>query len=508
MRLAREQLFAEGAIEVKGKRILASAVALALATAPVLAEAPSTSPDTSAEIRDLKARLEQLEAQQRDSERRQADAARQQQEQAATQAVTKDAASHDNLLDLSGVTAGYNTDTHRFFLGTDDGNFMLRPWLHMQFRDVTMWRQNYKAASKDDQVDNGFEMRRMRFGVDGNVISPDLTYFFNWATSRTSGNATVKNGSTTVGTVSNSLGGVPLLEEAWVKYRFHETPFYVWGGQIKDPVYHDQIVSSRYQHGTERSLTGDVFTNGDAFTEGVAVIYDPATFLRATAGVNHGMRSANTNFLDYPNNGSYNAFNYGAVGRVEYKVMGRWQDYGQIGAVENKEPLLVLGAGGDYSERGHAGQTVGAADAMFANPEGLSLFGAFLDRYTNHNFGIYTQSPTGASIIGNPDSTVLNRATNEYSLVGEIGYIFNKTIEPYGRFEYMHLQGTPAGSHNWVQEITGGVNWYFSGYRSKLTFEGKYLPHGIPIDDGPSDVLASPNGRGEFVFTAQYQLLL
>lgn len=468
---------------------------------------PTSQPatDTQAQIKALRARLDELEARQQDEAQKRQQAAAAAEEAQTRHDLQKDASEHSKLLDSEGFTAGY-TD-NRFTIQSADGKFSFRPWMHMQFRDVTMDRQNFKAPG-NDQIDNGFEMRRLRWGIDGNMFGKDLTYFFNWATSRTSGNTNVVNGTgAKIGTVSNSLGGVPLLEEAWAKYRFHDTPFYLWGGQIKDPVFHDNIVSSRYQHGTERSLTGDVFTNGDAFTEGVALIYDPNTFIRVTGGVNHGMRSANTNFLDYPDNGSYNQFNYGVVGRAEYKVMGRWADYGQVGAVDNKEPLLVFGLGADYSERGHAGQTVAAADAMYADPSGLSFFGAVLDRYTTHNFGAYTQSPTGASII-TPDPAVAGKPTNEYSFLGEVGYIFNHTWEPYARYEYMHLEGTAAGSRNYVQEITAGLNYYLHGYRAKMTFEGKYLPNGIPFDDGPSDVLASPNGRGEFVFTAQFQLLI
>ncbi|MDB5333208.1 MAG: hypothetical protein JWP03_4359, partial [Phycisphaerales bacterium] len=33
-------------------------------------------------------------------------------------------------------------------------------------------------------------------------------------------------------------------------------------------------------------------------------------------------------------------------------------------------------------------------------------------------------------------------------------------------------------------------------------------PNGIPIDDTPNDVLLSGGGHGEFVFIAQFQLLL
>jgi hypothetical protein len=401
---------------------------------------------------------------------------------------------------LAGFTAGFAND--RFEIQSVDGNYLLHPWMHLQVRDVTSVRQDYKVNGKDE-TDNGFEIRRLRFGFDGNVITPNLTYFFNWATVRANGTATVTNGGKTVGTVSNNLGGAPLLEEGWFKYYDPNTSFFIRAGQIKDPVYHESITSSRYQQATERSLTADLFYNGDTFAEGATIGYDPHKSFRAEGGVDHGLRSANTNFLDYPNT---NAYNYGVVGRAEYKVMGRWQDY-NMGAFGVKEPLLVVGTGSEYSERGHAGQTVADVDVMYADQNGLSLFGSFNDRYTTHNFGIATQSATGASIVAAP-ADVLNKHTNEYSIVGQAGYLMFDHLEPYGRFEYIHLAGTPDGSHTYVPAITGGANYYFAGHRAKFTVQGTYLPNGIPIDDTPNDVLANPDKRGEFVGEVQFQLLL
>jgi hypothetical protein len=399
-----------------------------------------------------------------------------------------------------GVTAGYIDN--RFTIQSSDGAFVFRPWLHMQLRDVTSVRQDFKVGGADE-TDNGFELRRLRYGFDGNLFGPDLSYFFNWATVRASGTATVTNNGKTVGSVSNNLGGAPLLEEAWVKYSIPSTPFFIHAGQIKDPVYHESIVSSRYQLTSERSLISDIFFNGDTFTEAATVGYDPKDWFRAEAGVDHGLRSANTNFLDYPNS---NAFNYGVVGRAEYKVMGRWQDY-QMGGWGVKEPLLVFGVGTEYSERGHAGQTVADADVMYADPTGWSAYGGFTDRYTNHNFGIALQSPTGANIAA-PPAAVLNTATNEYGLEANLAYLINGHLEPFGRFEYMHLAGTPKGSCTYIPAITTGANYYFYGHRCKLTVQGTYLPNGIPIDDTPNDILANPSKHGEFMGEVQLQVLL
>ena len=480
---------------------------IAVTSGRVWAASPATQPDVGQlieEVRQLRSEVQELKAERVPtaapvsitSPPRPAESIDE-----TTAAVESDASQHSYLFDSgTDFMSGFTLD--RFTLQSSDGNFVMRPWLHMQFRDATLVRKDFKPDGEDD-TSNGFEMRRVRFGIDGNMFGPNLTYFFNWATVRASGTSNVTNAAgVKIGTVSNNLGGVPLLEEAWAKYRLDDTPFYLKAGQIKDPVLHDQIVSSRYQQGEERSLTADIFLNGDSFTEGATVIYDPKSWIRTETGVNHGMRSANTNFFDYP---STNAFNYGVAGRAEFKAMGRWQDY-NMSAVGVKEPLLVFAVGSDYSERGHAGQTVVVADAMYADQKGLSLYGAVVDRYTTHNFGIYTQSPTGAS-IGTPDPAVAGRHTNEYSFVGEAGYLIQQHWEPFGRYEYFKLQGTAAGSENYIQAITGGVNYYFYGHRAKLTGQATFLPNGIPIDDGPNDVYTN-NGNGEFLFDAQFQLLL
>ena len=480
--------------------LLAAVVAVSVAAMGNWAladEAATQGADVGKELSALRARIDQLEHQQKDQQIK----ADEEKRQATTDGVLKDADHRSQLFDTVGISAGYKD--HRFFIGSDDGKFVFRPWLHLQFRDVTLDRQNFKANG-DNDIENGFEVRRMKLGFDGTMFTPDISYMFNWATSRANGSSNVTGTSgSKIGTVSNNLGGVPILEEAWMKYNFHNTPWYIKAGQIKDPLLHDQIVSSRYQQSAERSITADIFANGDAFTEGVTAIYDPKGWFRTEAGVTHGLRSANTNFFAPATNG----FNYGVAGRAEFKLMGNWKDYGQVGGVEIKDPLMVVGVGADYSERGHAGQTVMVVDGTYAQPNGINLYGAFVDRYTNHNFGIASQTGTGAS-FGTPAASVANHATNEYSVLGEVGYVFNNSVEPFARYEYMRLQGTPTGSQNYVHVITAGANFFFQGNRLKLTPEVIYVPRGIPIDDGASDTFTSNKNRGEIIGEIQLQLLI
>ena len=169
--------------------------------------------------------------------------------------------------------------------------------------------------------------------------------------------------------------------------------------------------------------------------------------------------------------------------------------------------LLVIGVGADYSERGHASQIVGAVDATYIHPNGLSIYGAFLDRYTNHNFGFYSPSSTGASITA-PPASVLNKPTNEYAAVIQAGYLINQHVEPFARFEYLKLLGTAAGSKKYIPVVAAGANYYFHGHSLKLTGQVTYLPTGLPVDDTGNDLLASPSGKGEVVGIVQVQFAL
>src|SRR5262249_25403869 len=66
----------------------------------------------------------------------------------------------DNVDD---VTAGFLSD--RFTIQSADQKFVFRPWMHFQFRYAVLTRQNFKPDGSD-QTDDGFELRRMRFGFD------------------------------------------------------------------------------------------------------------------------------------------------------------------------------------------------------------------------------------------------------------------------------------------------------------------------------------------------------
>jgi len=451
----------------------------------------------------LETEVHQLKAQQQSQQQLLQKAQTPEADSAATlQQIQADADRHSQFLDTAGILdAGYAN--RRFFIQSDDGNFVLRPWIHIQIRDSTNWRQNFFTNPNGDNTQNGFEIRRARFGFDGNMFTPDFTYFINWATNRENSTLTVTNSAgATVGTTTSPVGGVPVLEEAWVKYNFHDTPWYVHVGQMHDPLDHENIVGSKYR-APEASLQGDIFGNTDTFTQAATIIFDNKGPVRVEGGVTDGIRAANTNFEDSPNNGI--AYDGGVAGRVEWKLMGNWKDYDQLTAYGDKRDLLVLGSGYDYSYAGGGyNQLSHTLDLQYGSPSGLFAYLCYFGRFTEHNRGIPNTSSVSASFVSpTPD---LGKDTYEPSVDVEVAYLFGH-LEPFARYEYMYLRGTAAGSQNNVHDISLGVNYYFYGHNLKFTGMASYLPNGIPINDDSSDVLIS-NRKAELIFITQLQLLL
>jgi hypothetical protein len=416
--------------------------------------------------------------------------------------IHADAVKHSDMMSSIGLNAGYAN--RRFFIQSEDGNFVLRPWIHLQLRYSTSIRDDFFPDGSSN-TQSGFEVRRARLGFDGVLFTPDLSYLVNWATNRENSTLTVTNSAgQVIGTTTSPVGGEPVLEEAWVKYNLHDTPWFIHVGQMHDPLDHENMVGSKYR-APEASLQGDIFGNTDTFTQAATVQYAGTNKpIRFEGGVTDGIRAANTNFEDSPNNGI--AYDGGVAGRIEWKLMGNWKDYDQLTAWGNSANLLVLGTGLDYSYAGGGDNTISQTlDLQYGGTNGFFAYICYFGRYTEHNRGIPNTSSVSASFV--TPTPQLGKDTYEPSVDAEFAYLIGKHFEPFVRYEYMFLQGTPPGSQNDVTDISLGFNYYFFGHNVMFTQQFMYLPTGIPINDDSSDVLIS-NGKAEFIFISQLQLLI
>jgi hypothetical protein len=411
-------------------------------------------------------------------------------DKASADAVQADADRRSNLLAPEGFTAGYTNE--RFLIQSSDGRYVLHPWLQLQFRDVTTYRDDAQHNGRDSDTQNGFEIRRLKFGFDGNAVTPDLTYLLQFAVDRKT--------------------GILSLEQAFGKYRLPNTGgLYLKGGQYKEPLDHEQLLASRYLTAVDRTLTNDLFTNSEGFVQGVSIGFDNGGALRGEFAFTDGQRSANTNFQDF----STTPADWGVAGRAEYKFFGNWADYDRTtGAYDSKSDFLVAGAGADYTEAGDTSSFVHVIDANYGNTRGLGLYGAYTGRSFNH--------AAIGSIGSNGGTTGKTIGTDGYdwSFRGQVSYAIDTHWEPYAQYEYIHLDHSnlPAGARNDIQVLRAGVNYYFHGTQARLTFDVNYLPDGSPVSDDGIGLLAtgaatkttgiSHGGGNEVIVRAQFQIAL
>jgi hypothetical protein len=393
-----------------------------------------------------------------------------------TREVLADADKRSQLLDAQSFTAGYKDG---FFIRTLDGTFAFHPWIQLQFRNETNFRKDV-AGSDDNDLENGFELRRVKLGFDGNVFSPNLLYGFVWATDRHNGGL--------------------VLEEAWGKYRLNDS-FAMKAGQYKGPFAHESLVSSKKLMAAERTLLTDQFTGGDNFLQGVSFIYNDQLKkgpIRAEGAFTDGIKSdANENFQDFPANHA----DFGLEGRVEYFVMGAQKDYDDFEAFNTRQDLLVVGGALDWTEAGNTDFFLQTVDAQYENRNGLGLYGAFYGRYTQN-------APAGVNPAP-PAVAPTDKDLYDWGFIAQGGYLIQQRWEPFARYSFIDFDsdGLGDGVENQVHEITVGLNYFVYGHNAKFTLDATWLPNGSPVADDGAGILSN-DGNSEFILRAQFQLVI
>jgi len=420
------------------RKIFVPALAGVLGMSAIASAAEPTATQLREQIDALQGKVAKIEA-------REASAASQ---QATMNTVLTDAERRSQLLQSGGMVAGYDKD---FFLASSNGAFKLVPYFQFQFRSVTNWADQAQADG-DENIENGFEVRRMKFGMKGNAFSKDLTYDFNLAVSRSSGS--------------------PTLEKAFVQYKFADD-MAVRAGQWKENVFHEESISSSKQMAADRSLVNEELGGGVTdYVQGVALIYTGTDTLRGEIAFTDGANSDNTNYEDTT------GANYGGYIRAEYKVMGDWKNYDDFSSMKTEKDLLVIGAGLDYTEGGSDHTVLHTIDAQWESGQ-VGLYGAFLGAWSED---------------GEDDSY-------NWGAVLQASYLVDANWELFGRFSYLDVEGDTDE----LYEITAGANYYFYGHNAKATLDFVVLPEGSPSDSGLGYIASDDL---QVVIRGQFQLAL
>src|SRR5688500_4179067 len=331
--------------------LMAAVVALGAVTGWAAAAAAAEPTQQDAKIAQLEAKIAALEAKQASNSQDLAN---------TIDSVLRDAERRSASLMQANtdMSAGYDSG---FFIRSGD-NFVMRPGAQFQFRYVANSRDD--VGGDDSDIEDGFEVRRMKLALEGTVISRELTYKFEWGTDRSSGNM--------------------VLEDAFGRWMFAD----MWGtriGQFKVPVHHEELASSKRFLAVDRSLVNEILGGGVTDrSQGASLIYgnyknDNPLYVEVM--FHDGINEDNTNFVD-------DDFDFGVAGRAEFKAFGDWKAYNDFSAMKNKESLLVIGAGADWSQSGDTDALHATIDAQWEGAGALGIYGALLMQHVEPGAGI------------------------------------------------------------------------------------------------------------------------
>jgi hypothetical protein len=437
------------------------AATLGLGATAAWAEQPQAAgQDMQKQIEALQAQIAQLQQQQ--AHRAATPAYTAKDVDATVSSVLSDADRRSQLLaDGGGVGAGWMDGGFR--IRSADGNYELQPFAQFQFRHVLNLTDGGDDEESDFESGEGFEVRRMKFGIQGTAVSPKLGYHFRWASDRN--------------------GGALNLEQAFVTYAFADN-MRVKAGQWKDNWTHEESVSSGRQLAVDRSLLNEMIAGGETdYVQGVALMWDGGA-IRGELAWHDGANSDNTNFQDQGSN-------FGISGRLEGLLQGDWKAYDDFSAMNNRRSLLAVGGGFDWTQAGDTNVFYHTVDVQWENTAGLGVYGAYVGRWVD--------------LGGADDDSVC-----DFGILGQVGYLFNRDWEAFGRFSWVMMDDeflAPDAEDN-VLELTIGVNYFIRGHNAKFTIDGTWLPNGSPENQTGIGVVGQPDDNDQFILRTQFQLMI
>jgi hypothetical protein len=414
--------------------------------------------------------------------------------------------------DVGNIAAGYDPNIG-FYLSSDDGNFMLNPWLLGQFRGDINDRQGVREFSNGDtgggtahpvlgsHETDGFEVHNLMIGLDGHLGGPNLQYFF-------------------MIDVPSSGGGVT-LQDAYATYRFNnDCPWIVKAGQYVDPIWHESNVDDAHQAMVDRSLAGAILGGNNGLNniaervQGVALQYQNQC-MHDEVDLTDGKNTANTPFYDVPAVTGFPAQNFGIGGRVDMKIKGdqtAWDAYNSLSSLNAKTDAAFVGGGFEWAEASNLDNIYLTLDGSYISKCGLSVYGAFLLQYNDWSDNNDSQSALERDVAGSYPN---------YGFIIQAAYRIKPQVEVFARYDVAVLDsryanilafgnknpGGNAGATANNNELTAGVNYYIYGYNAKISGDIGFLPSGSTVDAPGLGILANQN-HTEWVGRVQFQLAI
>ncbi len=451
----------------------------------------STNPDMTAQISALQAQVAELQKTNETIQALRDEVARLRDESSDTwlnerRAQEVKALIHDVLTDAdtrtsllaNGMTAGHNGKN--FFMGSEDGTFLLKIGGQTQLRYIYNSRERSSAAAAGfDEEEGGFQIARARIFFAGHIGSPKITYTFQYRINRNT--QTVQ------------------LERAFFGYKISDdTTVYI--GETKGPFTREEMSSSKTMLAVERSLVNTNFTL--ARIQGIWIKTDANDYTKLTFAVSDGDSSGNAGGTkDFQNDKA----DYALTARADVKLAGNWSQITDYSAWSGEDEAVFVGAAIHY-EAGESGDGQTAAVGPAFNPPGAAIaYDDFLSWTVDGSI-----EANGANLFASVTGLHVNAIAgasdiDAYGLVIQGGYmIIPDKLEPFLRWELID----PDSTHK-VNLVTVGANYYLNKHRSKFTADLVVALNSLDnFSSSGLGLLADTAGEtGQFAIRTQFQLL-
>jgi hypothetical protein len=344
----------------------------------------------------------------------------------------------------SGMQAGYNNG---FVISSNDGQWMLRINGLLQNRFVvshTRDTQNPLAggAGPGEKTHDGFETTRAVLNFSGTVAKDyHFNVRLNWS--------------------PYSDGNTPSpseLEWAYASMDLSDE-FNLQIGKQKYDVMREYMVNAEFQQTIERSLY-TYYWGTSSITNGIKLNYSN-DMLRANVMYSNGGTASNWN--NASSNGAYsqNPADWAFSGRVAWKPSGTWEQFDEMTSPQGTEAGILVGMGwavmdGDDKLSGNdtSTQWMLSWDASL-DFGGWNVFGSI-------TLGDDKENAFGQSVDG-----------NQWGWEVQAGYYLTEDFEIYGRWEWLDPRVSGI-SHDDIEIMTFGANWYLAGQNAKLSIDWGY----------------------------------
>ena len=319
----------------------------------------------------------------------------------------------------------------------------------------TRYLYNTRSADPDGRITSGFEARRTKLKATGKLGDPRIRFVMVTAFSRST--------------------GLAVTEDVYARFELADH-WLLKVGKFRPSMMREQIISSKYQMASDRSLLNSAF--GQSYNEGVSLMYR-AQRVRASFSI----MDARSTFV------GDQVFDYTL--RADFMLAGDRSQMSDFASFRDDEPATMLGFGVRYLDTNPtnpadpSSSTLAWSADLTAEFGGSSVFLAIM--------GTQVDDPGGPA------------AADLFGTLIQGGYFVNDKTELFAR--YTHGDDQAGKSLNLVEV---GANYYLARHSAKITCDLGYSFEEVTTTWRSASLgwLTDTVGEeGQLVFRTQMQFL-